>query len=215
MTEEVKIDPTWNTVEGKTVLAREAVTHVTPVSGGNPVPLTGVHKILLDDETVLYQCVHAAFGCGKTFDSPQGVRGHLSSHSPARAKFEQLRQETVAQAQQLDAKDREIGNLRAQLKAANKRAGGIQAAVTRRAKQDAESQSPTTRSVPDEQVVAKQAAAMELWNAGVKMINGGVDKCYAAMRQLGELAQPVDPTLVAKAQRWDEMQRLLNDTTGK
>lgn len=79
------------TPDGRTIIAREynALTpHPHPSQGGRLVPTRGVNKLLVlsldrpdtEDGVELYECD----ACGKIDASALSVRGHVSSHNPAK-----------------------------------------------------------------------------------------------------------------------------------
>lgn len=74
---EVTLDPDNPQHEVK---ERVPARHVTPISGGVPVPITGIDEILVADGRVLYQCVRQD-DCRKTFDQAMSARGHMGAHS--------------------------------------------------------------------------------------------------------------------------------------
>jgi hypothetical protein len=61
----------------KDVISRQMATTITPVSNNKYVPVTGVHEVLLADETTTFQCIYCGIG-----DFPTAISGraHLASH---------------------------------------------------------------------------------------------------------------------------------------
>lgn len=64
-------------VNGHQVVADEPTKSSLTRSGGQPIFYTQTRTLLLDDETVVYGCVH----CDYTADSPNGIRPHLKKHT--------------------------------------------------------------------------------------------------------------------------------------
>ena len=73
-------------INGVKVIARQLMTHVTPISNGKAVPMTYVDEVLLDDGTTIYQCVHPDETEVWVNANAISVRAHLGAHSDKKAR---------------------------------------------------------------------------------------------------------------------------------
>lgn len=72
------------TPDGRVIIAREVATgpHPHPRQNGKIIEFTGMSRLLLEDETVVFGCDE----CGKTHVNFRSIFGHMSSHNTDRAR---------------------------------------------------------------------------------------------------------------------------------
>lgn len=81
---------------GVAILVRQKATGPAPNGNGTTVELTTVDEVLLENGRTLYQCAFPGQACWVTYDRPQSVISHQSTHSPVRVA-ERLLAEKAAQ----------------------------------------------------------------------------------------------------------------------
>lgn len=176
-------------VDGVKVIARQKATIAV---GFKEDGVTGtaqdVDAVLLEDGRTVYQCVARTGGCGNTWDNPRSVTAHLRSHQGVTAQKRVQRE--------LDEVAAENERLRKQARENDRR----------RLRRDTEK---TTPAVLDETTREKRDGLLRMVDDGMDLIEKGRDLVHKGTDGLANLAVAVDPAILEKAAKYDQMRGLL------
>jgi len=185
-------------INGTKVIARQLMTHVTPISNGKAVPMTYVDEVLLDDGTTTYQCVHPDETEVWVNVNPISVRAHLGAHSDKKAR--RLAEKKLAE----QAERRRLGALQAaKTRAANKAQAKLAAADVAEGDfvEDKANIQPLVTVKTVEQIIT-------LFRGGYETAQEGLDMMANAMDQLRD-TRVVDPECADKARKYDDLMKML------
>ena len=179
-------------INGVKVIARQLMTHVTPISNGKAVPMTYVDEVLLDDGTTTYQCVHPDETEIWVNANAISVRAHLAAHS--------------------DKKARRAAEKKLAEQAERRRLGAIQAAKTRaerKAQAKLAADDVAEGDFVDEIVMRNDDEdILQQYRRGGELIAEGRKLQDEAMEMLRD-RKTLDPDCVRKAQAYDDLKKLL------
>lgn len=195
--------------DGRKVIARTPA--LLPVPNQPDRPCTTIDEVLLEDETVVFQCVHpnpipgTTGKCDRLADNPISIRSHQKLHGKVaqarHATREAQKAETARQLLEQELADRRKRQVE----------GGKKAAETRKKNQNG-SAPKTTPVAAANQLANGIQATLNLLTVQVERIatdlGGIIDDLRDVRRQVNELPA-ADPDVVRKAQRFDEIQAAL------
>lgn len=196
MTEQKKVEQPFDMtqVNGVAVIER---TKAKMTDGNNPgSELRDVDEVLLADDSVVYQCVSRAGGCGEVWPQARSVLSHLKVHQGvfATKRVQQELAEVSAENERLKRVARESDRRRA--KRDTQSAEGVK---TER----------VSKPLDDDTRMARTAALDEIAR-GSDLVEEGLKIIEVGAVQLANMAQPIDPTIVEKAAKWDNMKKMLS-----
>lgn len=177
-------------------------------------PVDQVEECLLDDGRVVYRCNSKNGPCDWWNVNPISVRSHLRKHSD---RAQHKRAEAALEEARLRAEEaeRELAE-----RIRRKSEGSKQGALTRKARlaeasNNGRARTPRGVAVPTVSQVREIATTVEKLIADVgKMADAAVEVRTALKTTLHKLAHlepmALDPEVVAKAEAYDDLQRLLN-----
>jgi hypothetical protein len=208
-------------VNGVKVEARERAKYTAEnrpneqVMIGAEVPT--VDEVLLEDGTVLYQCVHPKAGdCEYVHINMRSVTAHQTAHGIRNDR--RVAKAAIARAEAAEAE------LAARIE--RRSSGSRQAAMTRKQKReltpvptevggrtgrDSGKGNPTSSAIGDQELAKAAQRVITAWNALQECTNTFQDVFigYMRMAQTATMEQRVDPQILAKAQQYDVLQAAL------
>ena len=188
-------------VDGVTVVERtKAKMQGVGLSGANGAEISTVDEVLLEDERVVYQCVHPDDeDCVFHAPSVRSVTAHQRSHGRSALR---------RQLSQRDAELTEMKTKATQIRE-NRRRGAERAAQTKKAKRLALPAEVGNPGKPEDTLSDLETASRRVvtaFNAMQESMDEFQRVFLGYMRLAATSATPTtpDPELVAKAQKWDK-----------
>lgn len=176
--------------------------------------LDGIDEVLLADGRVLFQCCHRPNGCGRTWDSARSVMSHLKVHI-GRAAVKRAEDRVAELEEQLAAAERQVTSLTGMKERRDAKIMALQADLrlqaSRHATAFAELQAAVVSAQDTGDPITRAAynEAMSKLDKRSNELIGQLRELFADVGGLLVHAGPPDAELLDKAQKWDEMSKLL------
>lgn len=190
-----------STVNGLKVETREQATMASHLQGGKTVKATTVDAVLLENGTVVFQCVHPnAPDCEYTADNVTSVTAHQRSHGD-KVTAHQLRKELATANAELEARKE------------RRSVGSRNAAVTRKRNRELQTTAPAVSGTPVANTSTELTKAIARVQITSDAVNDALEQHATAIVNLVRVANSIpaaDPQIIVKAQQYDAMKAALS-----